>query len=184
MISNSIVFATGNKDKVKEAESILGVKVVGTSLEIDEIQSLDPEKVALAKAKAYFSKLKKAVFVEDTSLSFSVLGGLPGPYISDFLKSIGNEGLVKLVSKNRKATAQVTLVYINSKGNENIFVGKVNGFISKEPKGDKGFGWDAIFIPDGNTRTFAEMNLSEKNKYSMRAKALNLFAKWLSSQKS
>ncbi len=178
-----VTFATTNKGKLEEARSILGMEVDGTPLEIDEIQSLDPVRVAVEKAKVYFKELQKPLFVEDTSLSFNGLNGLPGTYISDFSKMIGNEGLVKLINENRKATAQVTVVYVDEAGKEHVFEGKIDGTISNEPKGENGFGWDQIFIPDGEERTFGEMSLEEKNKYSMRAIALRSFSNWLSSQK-
>ena len=178
-----IFFATTNEGKIREAQEILGIKVNGTPLEIEEIQSLDPLKVALAKAKAYFDALKKPVFIEDTSLSFEGLNGLPGPYISDMAKALGNRGLAELLKgKNRKAQAQVTVVFVDAKGREHTFIGVTEGTIAASPRGEGGFGWDPIFIPEGEERTFGEMSLEEKNKYSMRAKPLIAFREWLSSQ--
>jgi XTP/dITP diphosphohydrolase len=175
-----VFFATTNEGKLKEAREILGIEVIGTPLEIDEIQSLDPLEVAVKKAKEYYQKLKKPIFIEDISFSFSALKGLPGTYINDFLKLLGNEGLIDLLKtkKDRSAFVQATVVYVNEKGKKNIFTGKVEGKISGRPRGE-GFGWDPIFIPDGETRTFGEMDLSEKNKYSMRAKALGKLKEWL-----
>lgn len=178
-----LIFATSNEGKINEAQEILGVKVNGTSLEIEEIQSLDPVKVALAKAKAYFSAIKIPLFVEDTSLAFEGLNGLPGPYINDMAKALGNSGLTQLIKdKSRKATAQVTIVFVDAKGKEHPFTGVTDGTIAEVPKGEGGFGWDPIFIPDGEERTFGEMSLEEKNKFSMRKKAFDAFKKWLSSQ--
>ena len=179
MKTNSLIFATSNKNKLKEVQSILGVSVTGTSLEINEIQSLDPIKVAVEKAKSYFKELKKPLFVEDTSLSFKALNGLPGTYISDFERSLNYLSLAGLANGNRKATAQVTVVFIDKEGKEHIFIGRVNGTISAKPRGKNGFGWDVIFIPEGERRTFAEMTAEEKNKYSMRRIAFESFAKWL-----
>lgn len=179
---NSLIFATGNKDKLREAGEILKIPLKGTSLEIEEVQSLDLVKVATLKAKEYYKLLKKPLFVEDGSLSFEALNGLPGTYINDVHKAIGNEGLVKLISgKNRKAEAKVAIVYIDKNAKGHTFIGKIEGSISNKPKGENGFGWDAIFIPKGGTKTFAEMTLQEKNKYSMRKKALLSFSEWLSS---
>ncbi len=179
---NSLIFATSNKDKLKEAREILKVPLEGTSLEIEEVQSLDPVKVATLKAKEYYKILRKPLFVEDGSLSFAALNGLPGTYVNDVFKAIGNAGLVKLISgKNRQAIAKVAVVYIDNNAKEHVFIGKVEGSISDKPKGKNGFGWDAVFIPKGETKTFAEMTLQEKNKYSMRKKALLSFSRWLSS---
>jgi len=176
-----IYFATTNEGKLKEAESILGIKVIGTPLEIEEIQSLEAVKVATQKAKDYFKILKKPIFAEDMALSFSALKGFPGTYIKDFLDTFGNKGLVELIkgNKDRTAYAQTTIVYIDREGLEHVFTGIVKGKISDKPKGDKGFGWDPIFIPEGENKTFGEMELNEKNKYSMRAKALKKLSSWL-----
>ncbi|MEK7497685.1 MAG: RdgB/HAM1 family non-canonical purine NTP pyrophosphatase [Patescibacteria group bacterium] len=177
----NLVFATGNKGKLLEAKEILGIDVKGTNLEIDEIQSLDPVEVAVKKAKAYYAKLKKPLFVEDFSFFFKSLSNLPGTYIDGFLKSLGNEGLILLL-KNRKdktAIGQATVVYMDRKGKEHVFIGRVKGKITDKPKGDKGFGWDPIFIPDGSVKTFGQMEMKEKNKYSMRKKALLKLKKWL-----
>ncbi len=173
-----VYFATTNEGKLAEAREILGMEVVGTPLEIDEIQSLDPVEVAVKKARTYFQRLKKPIFVEDGSLFFESLNKLPGVYIDSFSKSLGNDGLAKLAGGSR-AVAQVTVVYIDKKDVENVFIGKVKGKIANRPRGEKGFGWDPIFIPEGSRKTFAEMEMAEKNKYSMRKKALLKFKRWL-----
>ncbi len=180
----SAIFASSNKNKLREIEEILGIKIEGTSLEIDEIQSLDSDLVAIKKAEAYFDAIKKPLFVEDTSLSFKGLNGLPGTYINDFSKALGNDGLVGLLKgvKDRSAEARVTLVYKENKNSHKVFEGIVKGVISKSPKGENGFGWDAIFIPNGAKKTFGQMSLDEKNGFSMRTKALLLFKKWLSTR--
>lgn len=176
---NSLIFATGNKNKLAEAESILDIKIKGTSLEIPEVQSLDPVEVAIEKAKAYYEKIKKPLFVEDVSFVFNALNKLPGPYIDGFTKSLGNSGILELLKgKDRKAVAQTTIAYIKSKNKIYTFEGKMYGEISKSEKGENGFGWDPIFIPNGSIKTLAQMELEEKNKYSMRAKALKKFKNW------
>jgi len=182
---SSIVFATGNQDKLDEARKILGVDIEGTGLEIEEIQSLDPKKVATVKAQRYFEELQKPIFVEDVALSFDSLNGLPGTYINDFLKVLDNKGLVDLLKErnNRGALAITTIVYKDGQNEDHVFQGEMKGTISEAVRGENGFGWDKIFIPDGDTKTLGEMSLDEKNKYSMRAKALKKFANWLSSKK-
>lgn len=175
-----IVFGTTNAGKLREATEILGLNITGTPLNISEVQSLDPIEVATRKVKDYFKALNKPILVEDVSLVFLALGKLPGPYITDFEKSIGNEGLVKLIgNKNRRAIAQTTLAFANADGEVHIFEGKVDGTIAESPRGNNGFGWDPIFIPNGKHKTFAEMEPEEKNQYSMRAMALKKFHAWL-----
>jgi len=144
-----LIFATSNNDKLREAREILNVQVEGTDLDIDEIQSLDPVEVATKRARAYFEKLNKPIFVEDVSLLFSYFKNLPGTYINDFWKSLGNNGLIALLDgkNDRSAVAQTTVLYIDKAGKEQLFIGKIEGSISKKPLGDNGFGWDSIFIP-------------------------------------
>ena len=108
---------------------------------------------------------------------FTALKKFPGPYIDGFLKTFGNTGLVKLLDpyKSRKAIAQTTIIYYDKMGRSHLFIGKVEGTIATKPRGT-GFGWDPIFIPKGEKKTFGQMSLDEKNKYSMRAIALKKLA--------
>lgn len=176
-----LFFATTNEGKLNEARQILNVEVEGTPLEIEEIQSLDPGKVAKAKAIDYFNALQKPIFIEDVSLSFTALNGLPGPYISDFYKALGNKGIIQLLDskEDRSATALTTIVYITKPDELHIFTGEVKGTIATEERGTNGFAWDPIFIPDGETRTFAELETETKNEFSMRKIALEKFSEWL-----
>lgn len=182
---NKLIFGTTNEGKLTEARQILeGIEIEGVSLDFPEIQSLDLTEIALEKSRNYFSELKQPVFVEDQGLYFKSLGGLPGPYIKDFLKSIGPEGLCKILDPfpSRDVIAQTIIAYSDQNGGVHIFDGKIQGTIAKTPKGDRGFGWDFIFIPEGETKTFAQMTAPEKNKISMRAIALGKFKKWLNEQ--
>jgi non-canonical purine NTP pyrophosphatase (RdgB/HAM1 family) len=179
----NLIFATTNQNKIREAESILGVKISGLGLDVDEVQSLDPKEVAIKKGRAYFEKIKKPVFVEDTSLKLQALKDLPGPYIDSFMSTLGNEGILELLKgKNNKAIAEVHIVYVDSEC-EYVFKGRTTGTIAKSPIGDNGFGWDPIFIPGKQKKTFAQMELKEKNKYSPRRKAIKKFRLWLDKNK-
>lgn len=177
---DKLYFATTNEGKLKEAQSLLQMEVEGIPLDIDEIQSLDFAEVATKKAKAYYSELKKPIFVEDTGLVFNALNGLPGTYTSDFLKALGNQGLLKLLENqdDRSAYAQTTIVFVDERGKEHVFEGSVYGQVADEPRGE-GFGWDPIFIPEGEEKTFGEMSMEEKNNFSMRAKAMSKMKEWL-----
>lgn len=180
-IMKTILFATTNKEKIKEAQEILGIHIEGIGLDIAETQSLEPKKVAVNKALAYFQKLQQPLFVEDVSLTFNSLNGLPGPYIDGFFTALGNEGLIKILSpfKDKSATAQTTLTYVDQDQEPISFVGQVEGTISQQPLGENGFGWDPIFIPNGHIKTFAQMTKEEKNSFSMRRLALIQMQKYL-----
>ncbi|OGD70106.1 non-canonical purine NTP pyrophosphatase, RdgB/HAM1 family [Candidatus Collierbacteria bacterium RIFCSPLOWO2_01_FULL_50_23] len=178
---NFIYFATTNEGKRQEASQILGIRVEGIKLDAPEIQSLDVNEVAHFKARHYFDQLKHPLFVEDTALIFNALNGLPGPYIRDMSEALGNEGLIKLLAgfADRSARAVSVLVYIDGEGKEHIFEGVVGGTIADSVRGEGGFGWDPIFIPAGSSKTFGEMDRTEKNKISMRKLALEKMAAFL-----
>ena len=145
-----------------------------TSIELDlpEIQG-DPEQVAYAKCKAAQLYVKGPVLVEDSSLCFNALGGLPGVYIRWFLAKVGLYGLVSLLMPYSDKSAYGQCIYALSdvSGTVHLFTGRQNGQIVN-PRGPTHFGWDAIFQPDGYSETYAEMSKETKNKTSDRAIAL------------
>ncbi|MFZ5932675.1 MAG: RdgB/HAM1 family non-canonical purine NTP pyrophosphatase [Patescibacteria group bacterium] len=175
-----IVFATTNENKIREASEILHIKIVPKELKIDEVQTLDPLECVNKKAAVAYSLIKTPVLVEDTSLFFGAWGQLPGVFIDYFMKSLGNEGILRLLSneENRSAVAQTSLCYFDGKKAVTT-KGVIKGSIAKKIKGDQGFGWDPIFIPQGRNKTFAEMSSKEKNSLSMRRIALEALKKKL-----
>jgi XTP/dITP diphosphohydrolase len=170
---NKIIFVTTNKGKIKEAGEILGIEIEPLNLEIDEVQTLDPIKCIEKKTEAAFTQAKRAILVEDTCLFFEAWNGLPGVFIDYFMKTMGIDGLIRLMKEesNRKAKAQTSLCYFDGK-EKIITTGIVDGSIAMEKRGDNGFGWDPIFIPIGYEKTFAELGDEIKNKISMRRMAL------------
>jgi len=177
---NDFVFVTGNLDKVHWLEKFLGNKVEHHALDLPEIQSLDPLEVVKHKAIEAFRLLKKPVLVEDTALKFTAMGDLPGPFIKYFLKELGNEGICKLMSnyEDKSATGSVTYGYYDGQ----IFLdfgAEVHGTISNQSLGSKGHGWDPIFIPNGQVKTFGEMSDKEYEQYSMRNKAVQKLSSFL-----
>ena len=162
-------FVTQSRNKIAEAERILNVKLKHHLLELPEIQSVELEEVIRNKAEyAYKGLGKKPVMVEDTGLYFVAWNGLPGALIKWFLQYTGDEGICGMMQAfpNRLASAKTIVATHN--GEMRLFTGCVQGQIALAPKGEKGFGWDSIFIPDGATRTFAQMAAHEKDRYSMR----------------
>jgi len=168
-----IVFVTGNENKIKEVESILGFSIDSKKLSLDEIQTLDPVECVVKKAREAFKSINKPIIVEDTNLFFKAWKGLPGVFIDYFLKTVDREGLLKMLenSENRGAYAQTSYCYFDGE-KEVVGIGKINGTISPEVRGESNFGWDPIFIPGSHDRTFAQMSKEEKNSISMRKKAL------------
>lgn len=179
-MSKPLIFVTGNLDKVKWAKTYLKYPLKHEHIDLDEIQSLEVEKIVEHKAKEAFKKLKKPVLVEDTSLTFNILGHLPGPLVKWFLKELGNEGLCKLLDgqKNRSALAQVVFGLYDGKELK-IFDAKMEGTISEKPKGENNFGWDPIFIPKGEKLTWGQMSQHQSRDTSMRRRALAKLDKYL-----
>jgi inosine triphosphate pyrophosphatase len=168
-----LYFITGNKNKFDEVAAILpGIEQL--DIDLPEIQELDPHEIIKAKLTEAFKHKSGEFIVEDTSLYFDCLNGLPGPLIKWFLKTVGNEGLANIVEKmgNKKAQAKTMIGYATNTENVNFFEGVVEGEIV-QPRVPSNFGWDPIFKPSGYSKTFAEMEKSEKNEISMRRMAVN-----------
>ena len=163
-------FATSNANKLREAIDILGFSLDQvSSLKIDEIQSDDISKIVIHKAQKSYEIIKLPVLVEDSGLIFTAWNGLPGPFIKWFETSVGCHGLLKMMEgfENRKALAVCFVAIFDGK---ELIVGKgeVRGEIASSIRGENGFGWDVIFIPDRHEKTYAEMVSSEKNLISHR----------------
>jgi XTP/dITP diphosphohydrolase len=166
----AVYFVTSNKNKFFEAREILGFEIKQVKPEIPEIQSMDVKRVVEDKARKAFERIGKPVIVEDTALYIKSWNSFPGPLITWVIKTMGIEGICKFIGKDRSAKAEACVCYFDGK-RVKTFSGIVKGKISKKPKGARRFDWDMIFIPDGEKRTFAEMEIEEKNKISHRMKA-------------
>ena len=180
-----IFFATNNVNKFNEARRVLAeykIAVCMLRVKTSEIQSESLEKIAETSATEAFKNCNLPIIVEDAGLFVEVLNGFPGPYAAYVYKTIGNEGLLRLMEKveKRNAKFQSVVAYCSADLKSPIcFQGEIIGEITKREIDNKcGFGFDPIFKPFDSDRTFAEMNVVEKNKYSHRAKALRRFAKW------
>jgi len=166
-----MILVTGNKNKIKEFEYILGFQMENIDLELEEIQSIDVEEVARHKARNAYNILQKPVIVEDTGVYFEELNGLPGALIKFFVKNLSLEKICSLVKENRKAKTIACIVFFDGK-EEIIIKGETRGEIAINPRGNNGFGWDPIFIPEGYSKTFAELTSEEKQSKFMRQQAI------------
>jgi XTP/dITP diphosphohydrolase len=187
-----IIFASNNDHKLREISSIIDSSIKLLSLKDininDDIPEEEPhlEGNALAKARYVHRITGMNVFADDTGLEVDALGGLPGVKSArfagdgrDFSANIDKLLLMLGSDKNRKAQFRtvIALIWDNK---EYLFEGIVEGKIISERRGTGGFGYDPIFIPDGKSSTFAEMPLTEKNKVSHRARALEKLKTFLS----
>lgn len=167
------VFVSESRPKLAEVERILGFELEHCSEKILEIQAVELEEVIEAKAKAAFRLVgKRPVMVEDTGLFIAAWNGLPGALTRWFLERLGVDGICRLMAATQDRSAEArTLVGVYD-GRLRAFEGVVAGRIADRPRGDSGFGWDSIFIPDGTRSTFAEMSADDKDAVSMRRRAL------------
>lgn len=174
-------FVTGNADKIREACSILGMPLAQAELpDIHEIQTADLSKLVENKLDQAYSALRCPVMVEDSALVFTAWNGLPGALVKWFEKSVGCEGMIKMLEPfgNREALA-LCYVALHDGREVRIAKGEVRGNIATKPRGRNGFGWDVIFIPEGYDRTYAEMTSAEKNAISHRKRAFEALKKML-----
>ena len=182
-----ITFITGNRNKLEEVRSILKTNQEDThysikSLDIDlpEVQG-EPEYVIQEKCKSASLQLNGPVIVEDTSLCFNALGGLPGPYIKWFMKKIGLDGLNKLLLGYEDKTIEAKCIFAYQENRDSqihYFTGITKGTLV-EPRGNMNFGWDPVFLPEGYNETYGEMDNETKNSISHRFKALQLLKEFL-----
>ncbi len=177
----NITFITSNKSKSDQVAKILNIDVIYKSLDLPEIQSLDLDEIVIQKAKDAYFIVKSTVLVEDVSLVYHVLGNLPGPLIKWFYQELGDKGLCRLINhynKDRSATAKIAYCLYN--GDEpHIFKYQVAGRIAAYPRGENGFGWDPIFIPNDSKLTWAEINDPNEGSFAMRKKALEKLLEYL-----
>jgi inosine triphosphate pyrophosphatase len=185
----TLTFATGNANKLRESREILAAApdfpytLVGRDLDLPEIQGTTQE-VARAKCREAAEVLGGPCITDDTALAFHALGGLPGPYVKDFVKNIGLDGLNAMLDgfADRSATAIATFAYCAGPGQPvHLFEGKSLGRIVP-PRGPTHFGWDPILEIPPTGLTYAEMEPAQKNSLSHRYKALCLLQYFLISQ--
>lgn len=180
-----ILFATSNKHKFLEAKNILekyGINIEMYPFKPIEIQSNSIEEIVENCAKQIIKrKIKKKIFLEDAGLFIKSLKNFPGAYSSYVYSTIGLNGILKLMEneKNRNAIFKSAIAFINEKSKIKIFTGITKGKIAFSSKGKEGFGFDPIFIPLGYNKTFAEMDVEEKNKISHRGKAIIKMCEWI-----
>ena len=187
LVGRVIFFVTNNVNKFNEARTVLaeyGIAVGMLRVKTLEIQSDSLEEIAQSSVEEAFERCHLPVIVEDAGLFVNALNGFPGPYAAYVYKTVGNKGLLKLMEcfENRKATFRSVIAYRNEDLPKPVcFCGEAHGRIALSEKTDQnrcGFGFDPIFMPDNSEKTFAEMDVAEKNKHSHRARAFHKFAEW------
>lgn len=192
-----LLFATTNAGKLTEAQACLAASAwrLLSLTDFPQLVGMDVEetgktfaKNALLKAQAYGSLTGVLTVAEDAGLAVNALDGKPGVYSARYAESdqARNTRLLSELTGFEDRTAQfisVLCLYDPVADTAEYFTGTVEGTIADQPKGEAGFGYDPIFIPDGYTQTFAELGIEQKNKLSHRAKALQKLAEYLNKTK-
>ncbi len=191
-----LTIITGNKNKFEDLRVALApMQVTHMSLDLDEIQALDPKQIIEHKLRQAHLQVPNTEFlIDDRSLSVEGLNGLPGPFVKWFLETVGAEGIYRMAKaastslpsghlsfqgeKNNdnamKATARAWVGYCSSGGEYHFFEGVVPGIIVPV-RGELDYGWGPIFQPEGSGKTFGEMTKAEKAPWSHYGKALEKF---------
>lgn len=185
-----LIFATNNQHKAEEVRAVLGsllaiktLKETGINIDIPEPHAT-LEKNAKEKSSVIYHLTKMDCFSEDTGLEVQALNGEPGVRSARYADDKAfNSNIDKLLYKlknkhNRKAQFR-TIISLILKGKEHQFEGICKGIIIAKQRGARGFGYDPVFIPDGANKTFAEMDVEEKNIYSHRKKAVEKLVEFL-----
>ncbi|MFW9843750.1 MAG: XTP/dITP diphosphatase [Candidatus Thorarchaeota archaeon] len=182
MSKDSIVLVTQNKHKLAELTPLFkeyDMPFETTNLEKFEIRSTDVEEIAEAAARHAFMTLGRPVVLDDTGFFVSALRDFPGAYAAFVLKSIGYEGILKLLEGAEDRSAKfVTAVGFCDGDHLRTFIGEMHGTISEQASGNEGFGYDPIFIPEGFSKTYAELTFDEKISISHRSRAFRAFLEW------
>jgi len=191
-----IAFVTGNEMKAREIQLMLSehstiqdsnsnssrVELKVLNVDLPEIQEVNTEGIAKAKAILGAQLAGGACVVEDTSLHLTALGGMPGPYIKWFDKQLGAEGLYKILNAfdDKSATAVCTLAFCSAPHDDPVmFTGEVTGRIVAPVEG-RGERWDSVFVPDGaGGLPFSCLSMEKKNRVSHRGQAVKKWADWL-----
>jgi XTP/dITP diphosphohydrolase len=186
-----LIFATNNQNKVKEFRSLLGdqfeiITLHEAGIDIDIPEPHDTlEANATEKSSTIHRMTGESCFAEDTGLEIAALDGAPGVlsarYAGEQKEAADNivKVLQEMAGKNDRSAQFRTVISLILNGQEYQFEGVSKGHIAIASRGSDGFGYDPIFIPEGSTRSFAEMDLAEKNNYSHRARAFRKFVDFL-----
>ena len=179
-----IAFVTTNKGKFAEISKMIrdqGHEPEHIPVAYPEMQTDSLEMVVIQGLYWLMEHYKRPLLVDDSGLFVDAIGGFPGVYSAYAYKNIECDGILKLMEgkKDRKARFECCLGFIEPGKDPNLFRGTSEGSISLSKRGEKGFGFDPIFIPVGYDKTFSELSMDVKNKISHRGRAFEKFFKYL-----
>jgi non-canonical purine NTP pyrophosphatase (RdgB/HAM1 family) len=165
----SFTLVSGNLDKVRVVESVLGHPIEHVEIDLDEIQELDQEKISAHKARQAWELVRKPLVVWDMAVHIDCLNGFPGPLIKWFWQQVGLERICEIARQmnDNRITVVSYLTYIDESRLVH-FTGQIRGTIPSSPRGEGGFGWDAIFVEDGYDKTSAELKETDRTYHLIR----------------
>ena len=170
-----LVFVTQNTHKLADAQKLLPeFEIEHIDFEVPEIQSLDPKEIVEHKLAYAYAKVQKPCFVMDASLFLDCLNGFPGPFIKWwFEKTVGEGKTCQIANLFDQRGCSWTTVLGYFDGTDTHFLEEtITGTLPNAPRGTNGYHWDTIFIPEGETRTLAEMTFEEKQSFAVTKKLL------------
>jgi non-canonical purine NTP pyrophosphatase (RdgB/HAM1 family) len=174
------VLVTGNPGKLAETRRILGREIGSVDVELPEIQSLDLAEVLQAKANEAVGHTDSPFVVEETGLELAALNGFPGPLVKWMLQAIGAEGIARLALAAGDPTVRARCRLLFRHGERELTAeGVTEGTLVLPGRGHRGFGWDPVFLPDGETRTYGELADEDKDRISHRGRAWSQLLKSL-----
>lgn len=177
-------FVTGNINKVREVEKILGTPIDHVDIDLDEIQGLDPKAISTHKVLEAWKQVGKPLFVIDQSIYIHCLNDFPGPLIKWFWEQVTLKKICEIANAfdDHLIRAETVVTYYDGKEVKH-FSGEVVGTIPPEPRGNKGWGWDPIFIPEDSELTYAEIDPEDVLDLRAHKIALKKLDEYLSREK-
>ena len=181
-----ILLVTGNEGKFREVQAAFGKRgheVVWKRFPYPEVQTASLDEVVTEGLSWLRTKMGEGdpFMIDDSGLFITALKDFPGVFSAHALKTLGNAGILKLMAgvEDRRARFEARIGIWMAGTGPRTFPGRIDGSIGLEPRGRGGFGFDPIFIPEGDTRTFAEISTEEKNAFSHRGRAVAAVLEYL-----
>lgn len=163
---------TGNPNKLAEARRICGLELAHADIDLPEIQSGNLAEVAYEKAREAWRRLERPLIVDETALELAALNGFPGPLIKFMLDAVGPDGVARTAEALGDVGVSAVCLLIYFDGRKTIAAeGRAHGELVRPPRGEHGFGFDTVFLPDGESATYAELGQARKDEIGHRGRA-------------
>jgi len=171
----ALLFVTGNRSKLAEARRLAGAAgqaLEAVEVDLPEIQSLDMAEVLRAKARHAWESVQRPLVVEETGLELAAMNGFPGPLVKWMLEAVGAAGIARTALASGEPRAKAVCLLLWTDGRHTVLArGETSGDLVLPPRGANGFGWDPVFQPAGDTRTYGELPDEEKDRIGHRGRA-------------